>query len=303
MRTDLVTRTALLADGVGDDEIRRALAGGRLARVRPGTYLPAAHSSWQDRAERHRLLVRATLDRLSPDAVVADVSAVALHGLPLWGLALDRVHVVRPRDEGGRRGRRVHVHPRVLTRDEVTVVDGLAVTTVARTVVDLACRVPFEQGVVVADAALRADLVTSDELTRTAAGVSPRRGCGRARRVAAFADGRSESMGESRSRVAIQAACLPAPVPQWVVRDGSGVLVARADFGWPERRVVGEFDGLGKYRQDRPDDRSAAEVVVAEKLREDRVRDLGLRVVRWTWSELADFLPAHGRLARALGAR
>lgn len=209
-----MTRSVLLADGVADDEIRRALATGSLVRVRPGSYLPSDHPSWDDRADRHRLLVRATLDRLADDAVVADVSAVVLHGLPSWGLAVDLVHVVRPRTEGGRRGRRVHVHPRLLDRSEVTTVDGLPVTTVARTIVDLACRVPFEHGVVVADAALRAGLVTPDGLARTAAEASPRRGCGRARRVAAFADGRSESVGESRSRVAVHRAGLPAPVLQ-----------------------------------------------------------------------------------------
>lgn len=78
------------------------------------------------------------------------------------------------------------------------------------------------------------------------------------------------------------------------------MLIARTDFWWPGRRVVGEFDGLGKYTRAQPGGRSPAEVVVAEKLREDRLRDLGLRVVRWTWADLGDFREVHGRLARAL---
>jgi hypothetical protein len=55
-----------------------------------------------------------------------------------------------------------------------------------------------------------------------------------ARRVVAFADGRADSVGESRSRVAIAAAGLPTPVLQWEVRaEGTGGFVGRVDFGWP----------------------------------------------------------------------
>jgi hypothetical protein len=68
-----------------------------------------------------------------------------------------------------------------------------------------------------------------------------------ARRVIAFADGRSESVGESRSRIAIVAAGLPDPVLQWEVRRSSDIdFVGRVDFGRPELCTVGEFDGLAK---------------------------------------------------------
>jgi hypothetical protein len=66
-----------------------------------------------------------------------------------------------------------------------------------------------------------------------------------ARRVVAFADGRSESVGESRSRVAIAAAGLPPPELQWSMRLDHGM--AYTDFAWPELRTVGEFDGRVKY--------------------------------------------------------
>ena len=63
--------------------------------------------------------------------------------------------------------------------------------------------------------------------------------------------------------------------------DAAGVLVGRVDF-LVAGRVVVEFDGLLKYRgEDGP------EVVVAEKRREDRLRELGYEVVRVTWDELA----------------
>lgn len=55
-------------------------------------------------------------------------------------------------------------------------------------------------------------------------------------------------------------------------------LIGYADMYWQEWGVVGECDGLAKYRN-RND-------LISEKRREDRLRALGLVVVRWTWAEL-----------------
>ncbi len=41
---------------------------------------------------------------------------------------------------------------------------------------------------------------------------------------------------------------------------------------------------------------------MAEKLREDEIRDLDLRVVRWIWPEIDEFDPVAGRLRRAFAA-
>jgi len=61
----------------------------------------------------------------------------------------------------------------------------------------------------------------------------------------------------------------------------------RADFGWDGGRILGEFDGREKYTSSAMrGDRSAAEVVVAEKRREDSVRANGRGVCRWDWSDL-----------------
>ena len=47
--------------------------------------------------------------------------------------------------------------------------------------------------------------------------------------------------------MALHLAGLPAPVLQWEVCSPCGAVVARVDFGWPELRTVGEFDGRVKY--------------------------------------------------------
>ena len=61
------------------------------------------------------------------------------------------------------------------------------------------------------------------------------------------------------------------------VYDADG-LIGYVDMAWPDLMVIGEADGLLKY-QDRAD-------LIAEKLREDRLRALGWIVVRWTWDEV-----------------
>ncbi len=87
-------------------------------------------------------------------AVVSHVSAAAMYGLPSWRVPLNRVHVSRDRDHGGRIDRVLHVHAARIGADEIGLLGGVAVTSAARTVADCARTSPFEQSVVIADAAL-----------------------------------------------------------------------------------------------------------------------------------------------------
>ncbi|MGD9988469.1 hypothetical protein [Pseudonocardia sp.] len=301
-RYGLATRAELVGAGFTDGELRRRRRDGRLHRVARGSYAAGDDPRVVDAAARHRLRVRAALRRAAPGAVASHASAALLHGLPTWGLPTSLVHLTRDRPGGGRRERLRHVHAAPLRPDEVTEVDGVAVTTVARTVVDLARTLAFEAAVVAADAALGAGLVSTASLAVAVGRAGGRRGGPAASRVVAFADGRSASVGESRSRVALHEAGLPAPRLQWEVRD-SGRLLGRTDFGWPGQRVVGEFDGRVKYgRRGVPaiSGEAPADVVWAEKRREDALRAAGLHVVRWTWADLTDFGPTAQRLRAVL---
>jgi len=69
------------------------------------------------------------------------------------------------------------------------------------------------------------------------------------------------------------------------VFDAFGTWLARSDFGWKERGVLGEFDGRIKYTG--PQD-EVARAVMAEKDREARLREAGWVVVRWGWEDLRD---------------
>ncbi|WP_158865627.1 hypothetical protein [Leifsonia sp. AG29] len=124
----------------------------------------------------------------------------------------------------------------------------------------------------------------------------PMRGHRRALDVIGFADGRADSPLESVSRVSMHAAGVPQPALQLPFSDGNG-LIGVVDFAWPEARVIGEADGDVKYLDSAMRaGRSADRVVLDEKVREDRLRALGWRVVRWRWAIASD----PGRLGAVL---
>jgi hypothetical protein len=257
---------------------------------------------------RHRLAVHAAVPRLAPGTVISHVSAAVVHGLPIWagphrGFDVDRVHATRDRRSGARRSTYLDLHAAALDPDEVVAVDGVLVTSVARTVADIARTLPLEPALIPADAALNRHLVTRAELHRAVDLGGHRRGNTAARRLVAFADGGAESPGESRSRLALHRAGLPAPQTQHEVRTPDGRL-RRVDFWWAcgatGEGVVGEFDGRVKYGRLLRPGQEPGDAVFAEKLREDALRAAGLAVVRWAWSDLSDFAPVAARLRSAL---
>lgn len=137
------------------------------------------------------------------------------------------------------------------------------------------------------DAALRAG---ADRVRIAAYGARPQTGVGIGRRALELADPLSENPGESWGRAQMIEAGLPTPVLQPEIHDAEGVFVARSDYGWRDRagrvRVVGEFDGLGKYLKYLHPGESADDAIRREKQREGQLQDLGIIVVRWLWQDL-----------------
>jgi hypothetical protein len=231
--------------------------------------------------------------------VYSHFSAAALWGLPMVGAWPTEIHLATTSAAGGRSRRGVIRHPQEHSLD-VAVCEGLQVTSVAATAVALARVLRFGQAVAVMDRAIsepgdshalatRADLEHAfDQLGR----VTGRAAAGR---VLEFASPLSGSPGESMSRAGIFLLGFLLPelqTPHW---DHDG-LIGFTDFFWRSVRRVGEFDGHGKYLRDEfTHGRSTADVVIAEKVREDRLRALGLGVFRWDWP-VATSLPALGDL-------
>ncbi len=212
------------------------------------------------------------------------MSAAAVHGLPLFSDGLKRVSLTRDRAGGGATRRYVRVYGGTLPEEDITELAGMRVTTPARTVVDLACTLPPFQAVPIGDAALRRGL-TPAEVAETLERAGRRvPGSVRPGERSSMLDRRSESVGESASRVVFRDRGIPKPEPQFEIVDGA--FTAWVDFAWPEFRTIGEFDGKSKYGELVPEGKTPADVLFAEKEREDRLRALGWQVVRWIWTDL-----------------
>lgn len=271
--------------GVGDDALARLVARGELCRVRQAAY--AVSDPAQGAAARFASRVRAVLASRHGRAWASHHAGLVVHGLPLHGVDLGHIDLVaRVRGRSSRSG----VWTRPLEPTETTLrVGGLPVCSTATCLVGTTAASGVEPGVVAMDAALRAGLVSLDDLTRRADELGRAWGVGRVRAALRLLDPASESVGESRTRLLLHALGIVVR-SQVTVRDETGAFVARVDF-LVDGAVVVEFDGAVKYA-----DAEGRAALVAEKRREDRLRALGYEVVRLTWSDLTD--PA--RVARLL---
>lgn len=274
----LVLRRRAIAEGWSDDELARHTRGGALTRLRRGAYTTGTEPMTDE--ARHRLLVRATMASLRRPAVVSHQSAAVLHGLPLWGVRLDRVHVTRRPPASSEVGRVLRSHVARLADHEVTTVDGLPVTDPVRTALDLARSLPLEPAVVVLDAVLHLELVRQPHLEDRVQELAGTRGSRSAARAVALADARNESVGESRSRVLLHRLGLAPSALQHPIHSRTGPFLGRADFAWEEEHVVGEFDGRVKYGRALRPGQDPGDAVFEEKRREDAFRDEDRGVVR-----------------------
>lgn len=267
--------------GITEGELKSRLRSGSIQRLRRGHYAFTVDESPE---ERHLRLMSATALVAAQTSVFSHTSAAVVHGLPVPTSALEVATMTRTSPGHGDGGPQLRVRNTRLEVDQVTVVGGFRVTTAERTVCDITRLSPFEWGVAAADSALRQG-VDPMALQRTLQ-MHPRlHGVKLARHVIAFADGRSESVAESLSRAQMAKWGIPRPVLQYEIFDHDGEFVGRADFAWPELGLVGEVDGKAKYEQLLKPGQSAAEAVMEEKRREQRIRRCGLWVVRWGWAE------------------
>ncbi len=292
-RSRPLLRRSALDRGFSDDELARMVRRRELARLQRGAYLEPGQLA----DDRLRLI--ATVAGLRAPGVVSHASAALLHGLPLWRVPTRRLHLTRQPPSAGSGSARVHLHVARLPDEQVTLVEGLAVTDVTRTVLDLARTSSFESAVVAADAALAREWTTEELLSSCLDGMGPIPGSRRARRVVEFADEGGHSVGESRSRVLIHRLGLPAPRLQVAVHRSDGAQIGICDFSWAEFHTVGEFDGRVKYGRLLRPGQDPGDAVFDEEIREDELRDSGREVARWIWSDLDRPQVVGDRLRRA----
>lgn len=276
----VITRAEAIAAGLTKDQIRQRVRSGRWRALAFGVYDRRVETTCdnehetarQEHARRTHAAVMAF-----PGSCAALHSAAVLHGLPLWRPLPQSVALNVPwgKWNGTRPGAVLHR----MTMDEADVIDGrVPATSVARTCIDLARLSSTSDGLATSDAALRAGVVTQEELVNVSERTIDPRGHLRGKAVAREANRLRESPAESASWAYFMKHRLPLPTMQFVLANSSGVFIARVDFWWERIGLVGECDGQMKY--------ATAADLYAEKRREDAIRAIGHSVIRWGSQDL-----------------
>ncbi|KRE38414.1 hypothetical protein ASG73_05590 [Janibacter sp. Soil728] len=272
----------LLGLGISRDDIGRAVRAGDVVRIRRNCLVDGR--IWRDAKpwDRHQLRARAVMAGLPKGhtAALSHHSALALREVPLHGVD-DRVHLVHV---GAGRGRSdgVVVGHRPVAEGLVEVHQGIRIVKTAVACLQVAACFGAEAGLVSADHVLHTKRIAREDLDEALVALAPGRWSRAPGHMCHLADARIESAAESRARWAFQMLGFRQPTPQVRIHDDDGEYVARVDFLYEELKLIIEVDGLDKY-QSRAD-------LIAEKLREDRLRALGYEFVRLTWADLADHL-------------
>lgn len=224
---------------------------------------------------------------LPPDAVASHATAAYVHGADVaHRRAPVEATVVPPRTLLSRPG--LLVRESRLEPDDVTEACGLAVTTPLRTAVDLGCTRDLVETVVGLDALLGTALMTMVELTEYAERFRGRRNIRRLRRAIELADGRAESPMETRLRLLLVLAGLPAPEVQFEVWQ-DGRFYGRLDLAYPALRLGIEFDGAAH---------DLAPRAAADLRRANGLLEIGWRLLRY---DASDYYRRRGFIVRQVG--
>jgi very-short-patch-repair endonuclease len=260
---------------------RRQLQASGFRRLGPRTYALAGL------AETPALLLAAVLPRLPPGAAFSGRTAAWLHGLDLP--PCDPIEVTVPDGSGVSARAGILVRRAALEACEVVVRKGMHVTSILRTLADLAFRLLLVEAVVLADEALHKQLVTLAEVDAYIAAHAARKGVKRLRRVAELAEAAAESQMESRLRLVLVLGGLPRPEAQVSLHDSQGRFLGRPDLFYRAQRLAIEFDG-GIHRDQLVDDNR----------RQNRLLSAGIGLLRFTSADVygaPDSVVAHVRAA------
>jgi len=179
-------------------------------------------------------------------AIVAGRSAAALLGAHWVDVdsPVELIHSNRNAPAG------IAVHGDRAPADEITILDGMAITTPERTALDLACWYPLGPALASLDALAGATQIDLGHVAALAARYPGRRGIRTARRALSLVDGGAQSPRETWLRLLLTEAGFPRPQTQLPVCDGAGKAIAYLDMGWEELKVAVEYDGE-QHRTDR----------------------------------------------------
>ncbi|WP_344193798.1 type IV toxin-antitoxin system AbiEi family antitoxin domain-containing protein [Pedococcus aerophilus] len=314
-RDSVVSAAEAAQLGLGPSDLRRMRRLGSVRRLIRGWYAvcpPGAPTPpWEgadhfDTARRqHRLLTVALIRSFEGRAVASHQSALVLHDIPLWKSDLATAHLCRRRDDHSRHRPAATLHP-ACQAEPVLSPPGYLTVPVPQAVVQVGLHpvgpgrgtFPFES-LVAADAALHHGLTTLDEIQQVVHAHAGHPGIAGVRRLLERADGRHESVGETRLAHTLRLLGYRFTPQVWVTAEGRRW---RADFELDDEPVIVEFDGLAKYTGGLPNPtpEQSRQALATEKWREDRLRDTGREVTRFVWAEVDDLPLVRSRVDAAI---
>jgi very-short-patch-repair endonuclease len=274
--------------GLSDDWVGRRVGAGWLHRVHRGVYAVG-----NPRLSARGLFMAAAL-ACGPTAVISHSSAAALSGIVNLKVArpTEKVHVsVTAR--GGRSRPGLALHRRDLSSGDVTTQDGIPVTTVGLTLLDLAGQVRGRALERAAQRAIYLGLIREAGIDEVLGLRGGQRGARELRRAIGSSAG-----GRARTRLELErrflALCSKHRLPQPLVN--APVHGLTVDFVWEAAKLVVETDGRGSHATRRAfqDDRDRDSLLAAH----------GYLTLRFTWFDVTrrPGVVAH-RLRRVLAAR
>ncbi|MBA3278654.1 MAG: DUF559 domain-containing protein [Geodermatophilaceae bacterium] len=248
-------------------------------QLRTGTFVHVARDTYLPPGDDHDLITRArgVLLTMPPGSLISHDSAARI-----WGIDLPRaaeselIQVIAPRAlrPKHRADRVVHEAVRLGPADADTV-EGVAVTSPARTWWDLATSLAPADLLAVTDQLLRS-WSPRLLLERMLSEHTGDRGAVRARGALRYGDSRAESRMESVLRWVLIEGGLPAPELQHVVVDTTG-FIARVDLAYPLHMIAIEYDGAVHRNSD---------VFIQDLRRQNRLVAAGWTVLRFSGSDV-----------------
>jgi len=274
----VVTRQQLTELGLGPTGVRARLRTRRLIALHRGVYA-VGHA----RLRREGRWYAAVL-ACGPGAVLSHADAAAM-----WQIRASSspsIHVTVPSRNGRKRRPGIRIHrPRRLAPEEVTAIDGIPVTTVARTLLDLA---DVLKGQGLKRAIDEADYLRLLDMTSLTAVVDRNPGR-RAARLLALAKApaeRTRTQLEARALGIVERHELPKP------KVNHPLLGYEIDLLWPEAKLAVELDGYGAH--------GTRKAFQADRERDRRLIAAGYRPIRFTNEDLKDGSAVARELRRLL---
>lgn len=278
----VVTFKQLRAAGLGTGAINLRVRNGRLHRVHRGVFV-VGHA----RLTREGRWLAAVL-ALGEGAVLSHVSAAALWGIRHSSSAY--VHVTVPTAAGRSPRRGVIVHRSLtLAADDADGVQGIAVTSVSRTLLDLAGMLTPTRLERAVERSLALRLFDLRAVEAVLAANRRRRGAAALEQIV-----HTIHAEPSLTRRELEALMLDLCDAHGIERPEVNVLVdgLEVDFLWRAQRLIVETDGR--------EDHETPVAFQRDRERDERLTVLGYRVVRFTYRRVVDHPAAVAATLRAL---